>query len=87
VELIYLVEKGRLPAAAREQLLRALDDASNPCSLVPLDRLVVDALARIPRNEIPDLPGRIVAATAVALGAPLVSRDGRIRASQVQTIW
>jgi PIN domain nuclease of toxin-antitoxin system len=36
---------------------------------------------------VPDLPDRIVAATAVALRAMLISRDGKIRASQVQTIW
>jgi hypothetical protein len=28
-----------------------------------------------------------VAATAVSLRAPLISRDGKIRASHVQTIW
>ena len=31
--------------------------------------------------------GGIIAATALSSGAPLVSRDGKIRASQVQTIW
>ncbi len=87
VELSYLVEKGRLPAAARDALIQALDDYATPCSLVPLDRLVADALERVQRRDVPDLPDRIVAATAIALGAPLVSRDARIRASQVQTIW
>jgi PIN domain nuclease of toxin-antitoxin system len=87
VELTYVIEKRRLPAAARERLIEALDDPLNPCSLVPLDRLVADALERVPRSEVPDLPDRIVAATAVALQAPLISRDGRIRASRVQTIW
>jgi PIN domain nuclease of toxin-antitoxin system len=87
VELTYVIEKRRLPAAARERLVDALDDPSNSCSLVPLDRLVADALERVPRSEVPDLPDRIIAATAIALQAPLISRDGRIRASRVQTIW
>ena len=87
VELTYVIEKRRLPASARHELLHALDDPSNPCSLVPLDRLVADALERVPRSEVPDLPDRIIAATAIASQAPLVSRDGRIRASRVQTIW
>jgi PIN domain nuclease of toxin-antitoxin system len=33
------------------------------------------------------MPDRIIATTALSSGAALVSRDGQIRASQVQTIW
>lgn len=87
VELVYLVEKKRLPTVARERLIQALDDPERPPRLVPMDRAVVDAVELVSRNEVPDMPDRIVAATALALHLPLVSRDARIRASQVQTIW
>jgi len=87
VELTYLAEKGRLPSAARDALVETLDDPAGPCTLVPLDRLVADALQFVQRIEVPDLPDRIVAATALALRMPLISRDRKIRASQVQTIW
>jgi PIN domain nuclease of toxin-antitoxin system len=87
VELTYLVEKGRLPTAARNRLIQALDDPATPCLLAPLDRLVADALESVSRNEVPDLPDRIVTATAVALRVPLISRDRKIRSSQIQTIW
>ena len=87
VELTYLAEKGRLPSAARDALIEALDDPASPCTLVPLDRLVAEALQLVQRTEVPDLPDRIVAATALALRVPLISRDRKIRASQVQTIW
>jgi PIN domain nuclease of toxin-antitoxin system len=50
-------------------------------------QVVADALETVSRREVPDLPDRIVSATAVALGVPLISRDGKIRSSQVQTIW
>jgi hypothetical protein len=56
-----------------------------PTALAPLDRSV--AFESVSRAEVPDLPDRIVSATAVALGVPLVSRDGKIRGSQVLTIW
>jgi PIN domain nuclease of toxin-antitoxin system len=87
VELTYLIEKGRVPAAARKRLVEALDDPRTPCRLVALDRSVAVALQTVSRAEVPDLPDRIVSATAVALGVPLVSRDGCIRASSIETIW
>jgi PIN domain nuclease of toxin-antitoxin system len=57
------------------------------CRLAPLDRMVADALEFVNRNEVPDLPGRVITATAFALQVPLISRDGKIRASRVKTIW
>jgi PIN domain nuclease of toxin-antitoxin system len=48
---------------------------------------VVEAMRSVPRDAVPDMPDRIVAATAFSLKVPLISRDGRIRASSVETIW
>jgi PIN domain nuclease of toxin-antitoxin system len=87
VELTYVIEKGRLPGVVRERLMRALEDPERACVLAPLDRAVADALELVPRSEVADLPDRIVAATAVALHVPLVSRDARIRSSHIATIW
>jgi PIN domain nuclease of toxin-antitoxin system len=68
-------------------LIQALDDPTTSCVLAPLDRPVADALALVSRGEVPDLPDRIMSATAAVLHVPLISRDRKIRASQVQTIW
>ncbi|WP_437730494.1 hypothetical protein [Sorangium sp. So ce1335] len=38
------------------------------------------------RADVPDMPDRIIAATAVSLGVPLVTRDGKIGASGAQTM-
>jgi hypothetical protein len=72
--------RDHMPAAARNRLIQALDDPPAPCLLAPLDRLVADALESVSRSEIPDLPDRIVTATAAALRVPLISRDGKISA-------
>jgi len=82
-----LIEKGRISRTARQRLMAALDDQATPCRLAPLDRNVADALEFVSRDEVPDLPDRIVCATARALDVPLVGRDGKIRASTVRTIW
>jgi PIN domain nuclease of toxin-antitoxin system len=87
VELTYLVEKGTLPSVARERLIAAPDDPDTACRLAPLDRAVADALEFIDRGTVPDLPDRVETATAIALQVPLISRDGKIQTSIVQTIW
>lgn len=87
VEVLYLTEKGRLSSDDRRVILDALDDVENPTRLIPIDRGVTDSLEQVSRSDVPDMPDRIIAATALSIGVPLVSRDGKIRASQVQTIW
>jgi PIN domain nuclease of toxin-antitoxin system len=87
VELTNLVEKGRLPAIARTRLIQAFDEPSTSCKLAPLDRAVDDTLELVDRNEVADMPDRVIAATAAALRVPLISRDGKIRSSKVETLW
>jgi len=87
VELVYLVDKGRIPAAVADRIIRVLRDPVSGFRLAPLDPQVADATRQIPRAEVPDLPDRVIAATALALNLPLVTRDGRIRAANIQTIW
>ena len=53
----------------------------------PLTTGIVDAMRRVPRADIPDMPDRIVVATAVYFGVTVISRDGKIRGSNVKTIW
>jgi predicted nucleic acid-binding protein len=38
----------------------------------------LEAMRQVPRAQVPDLPDRIVAATAAYLRVPVISRDGRI---------
>ena len=86
-EIVYLVEKGRLPESAYDELRKALDNPGFVLEEAPFNGDVVEAMRHVPRVDIPDMPDRIVAATAVYFGVPVISRDGRIRASNVQTVW
>ncbi len=87
VEITYLTEKGRLPIEVKTQLLAALDDPQRNLTAAPLDLNVADLVEHIEREQVPDMPDRVIAATAANLGAPLVSRDRKIRASALSTVW
>ena len=86
-EIVYLTEKNRLPVSAYEELKKALADHEYVIEEAPFNVQIVEAMRRVPRNAVPDMPDRIVAATAVYFGVPVISRDGRIRASSVPPIW
>jgi hypothetical protein len=82
-----LLEKERLPLSTYAGLTRALADPNHVFKEAPFTAEVAEALIEVPREEVPDMPDRIVAATAIYLRVPALSRDGRIRTSSIQTIW
>jgi PIN domain nuclease of toxin-antitoxin system len=82
-----IIEKGRLPASAYDDLRSALSDPGHVLKEAPFTIEIVDAMRNIPRATVPDMPDRIVAATALYFGVPVISRDHRIQSSAVQTIW
>lgn len=86
-EIIYLTEKKRLPESAYEDLMGVLKDSTRVLKEIHVGAGVVDKMRLISRDSVPDMPDRIIAATGLFLGVPVISRDGRIRASSVQTIW
>lgn len=86
-EILYLEEKGRLVAGT---LSRVAADLSRPgASLVevPFTGAVVQAMTKVPRTTVPDLPDRMIAGTAVNLGVPLVTADRQIRSAGLPTVW
>jgi PIN domain nuclease of toxin-antitoxin system len=86
-EIVYLIEKGRLPLSAYEKLKQALADHEYVIEEAPFNAEIVEALRRVPRADVPDMPDRIVAATGAYFGVPVISRDSRIRASGIRTVW
>ena len=54
---------------------------------IPFDRNIALTLRQVDRSQIPDLPDRIIAATALYLNVPVISRDRRIQLSTIDTIW
>jgi PIN domain nuclease of toxin-antitoxin system len=87
VEIVYLEEKRRLPAGIFARVASALATSASALVAVPMDVSIAQALTSVSRGSIPDMPDRIIAATALHLGVPLISRDARIQASSIKTIW
>lgn len=87
VEVVYLVERGRIAADSFNRFVTELGGQNPAFRVVPLDAHVATAVKRIPRSVVPEMPDRIIAATALHLGIPLITRDRRLQAAGIQTIW
>ena len=88
VEIIYLIERSKIPLTAFDQLKQFLLNADSTWQVIPLDLAIAQTLQHIDRITVPEMPDRIIAATALHLNLPLVTRDHKIQALQnVQTIW
>jgi PIN domain nuclease of toxin-antitoxin system len=83
VEIVYLQERRRISADMKHLLDTALATAGSGFALVD----IIDVLTTIPRDIVPDMPDRIIAATAKYIGLPLISRDTKIMASGINIIW
>jgi PIN domain nuclease of toxin-antitoxin system len=86
VEIVYLQEKGVIPANMKMQFDAVLRSGHGLLAADLTDE-VVNALAHIPRAVVPDMPDRIIAATALQLGLPLLSHDHKIQAAPITVLW
>ena len=88
MEAVYLVEKNRYPLALIVQMLDLVDPSSDTYSILPLDANLIRALQTIDRTIIPEMPDRIVAASARYLSMPLLSKDSAITSlPDLSVIW
>jgi len=88
VEVIYLTERQRVPSDRIDRIASLFSMPGSHYHAVALDSQVVQSMRRIPRDSVPDMPDRIIAATALFLGLPLISRDRRIaQMGLVQAVW
>ena len=87
VEIIYLSERGRIAPTALADLAAALDSQGATLVVIPMGRVIAEQLQAISRTSVPELPDRVIAATALNLGVPLITSDLHIRASGIATVW
>ena len=87
VEVIYLTEKGRIEVTHLPSLLSALRRPDANVLVQPFDLDTAETMRKISRDAVVDMPDRMIAATALQLNLPLITRDAQIRAASLQTIW
>src|SRR5271168_1229231 len=83
VEVVYLVERGRIAADAFERFENEIVQDNPAFIIVSVDSRIAGLLRQIPRDVVPDMPDRIIAATALHLGIPLVTRDRRLQSAGI----
>ena len=87
VEIVYLAESDRIPEDTLYYLLEVVNSANPILVEIPVDRRIAQLMPHVERAQIPDMPDRIVAATALYLDLPVITSDRRIRSSDVETLW
>jgi PIN domain nuclease of toxin-antitoxin system len=87
IEIVYLVEKKKIPFQSFSLLIQELHTEAALFKEIPVDLSIVNALLKVSALHIPEMPDRIIAATAVHLNVPVISRDMRIQASGIPTLW
>ena len=60
VELVYLTERNRVDRRTYS-VVKALLNGGEVFREVPITRTIAEVLATIPRDEVPDMPDRIIA--------------------------
>ena len=88
VEITYLAEKGRLGINVLPRINSAIQTPNNVLKPIELSHPITVSLSQIPRQTVPDMPDRIISATALHLNIPLITKDHKIQAVQnINTIW
>jgi len=87
VEIVYLVDKGRIPAATIPMLKESWEQPLPVLEVIPLTQSIALTVRQVPRGQVPDLPDHVIAATALYLDVPLISRDRAIQLPDLETIW
>lgn len=83
VEAVYLADKKRIDSAAVDQLFSLLDLTPSNYPVVALDARTVCTLRTIDRAQVPDMPDRIIVATARQLGLELITKDATIASAAI----
>ena len=84
-ELLYLTEKKKIPVDLGGMI--SMVSSSRNYRVEPLCLPVIEKSRTIPREEISDPWDRLIAATSLHLGFPLITRDKSFQKAGLKVIW
>jgi PIN domain nuclease of toxin-antitoxin system len=78
----------RIVPESLDAALRCFREGGENYQLAPLNLAVTEGLRQIPRAVVPDMPDRIIAATALVMDLPLLSTDAKISSlEEIEVVW
>ena len=83
IEIVCLSENQRLEAETLPRMLQTLQNPDDVLVEMPMDSEVIAHLQQIPRDQVPNLPDRVIAAEALQYGVTLITRDRKFK----RRIW
>jgi len=83
VEAIFLLQRQRVSQTTVSKLMALTEEPDASIRVVPLDMAVVRVVGDFGPAAIPEMPDRIIAATARALDVPLLTTDPAIAESKL----
>ena len=88
VEIVYIIEKLRIPDQTINNVIDLFNSFPNNYILHQITPKTIHCMRSFSRDLIPDMPDRIIAASSLELGFPLITKDGKITDSGIiDTIW
>ena len=78
VETVFLLQRQRIKQSVLDEFLQLSEEPEASMCVVPLDMNVVQAVTDFGPASVPELADRVIAATARALGLPLLTVDPAI---------
>jgi PIN domain nuclease of toxin-antitoxin system len=87
IEVIYLAEKKKIPSERMKALIDKIENSTNYL-VAPVTFEVAIAIRDVSREKVPDMPDRIIVATARSAHCKLITKDKSIRiCGAIETIW
>jgi PIN domain nuclease of toxin-antitoxin system len=80
-------KKKKIKPETLERLLEATGTSDAALVEIPVTGQIANKMRSVSRESIPDMPDRIIAATALNLNVPVISRDGKIKVSKLKSTW
>ncbi|MBI3540759.1 MAG: type II toxin-antitoxin system VapC family toxin [Deltaproteobacteria bacterium] len=87
-EIDYLIHKKKVSDKLPELLLKETKPTNSALQIVGIDLSVYHAFREVPAKAIPELPDRILAATALSLSCPIITKDSKITQWKgLEAVW